>query len=113
MVLTPAEVAEQLEAWSEEVAALEAVFGRDGVRALTIASTKGSTGHMMGAGMEDVVSVETLRTRTLPDARVEHVDPAFADLTFARGGAGGCDFAIHLAAGMGSHVAVVVYAVLP
>jgi 3-oxoacyl-(acyl-carrier-protein) synthase len=95
-----------------EVSALEAVFGRDGLRALTIASTKGSTGHMMGSGMEDVVSVEALRTRACPDARVGAVDPAFADLRFADGGAGPFDFAVHLAAGMGSHVAVVVYALM-
>ena len=97
---------------SAEISALETVFGREGVRALTIASTKGSTGHMMGAGMEDVVSVEALRTSTLPNTRIQNVDPAFSDLTFASGGKASFDFAIHLAAGMGSHVAVVIYAVL-
>ena len=61
--------------------------------------------------MEDVVSVTCLATRTLPRLCVPHVDPRLADLNLAVDG-GACDdrdVAVHLAAGLGSHVAVVVY----
>jgi 3-oxoacyl-(acyl-carrier-protein) synthase len=121
-----------------EVEALEAVFGRELLRKVTIVGTKGSTGHMMGAGMEDVVSVYSLAHDALPNMYIPDIDPKFADLCFhgqpredagredaGRDDAGREDagredepqrnsevanrFAIHLAAGLGSHIAVVVY----
>lgn len=92
-----------------EMRALEEVFGRAALQRMAIAGTKGSTGHMMGSGMEDVVAVASLRDGVLPATRVPAVDAAFSDLCFADGRAGR-EYALHVSAGLGSHVAVVVYA---
>ena len=92
-----------------EVDALETVLGRERLRRIPIVSVKGCTGHLMGASMEDLVAVTLLREKRLPVVHVPQVADAFADLTFANGEAHERTLAVHVAAGLGSHVAVVVY----
>ena len=99
---------------STEVKALELVFGRDALRTICMTSTKALTGHCMGAGVEDVLSVLLLQKRKAPPrigrSRL-HTD--FKDLLFSDGlpFATPRRFALHLACGMGSHVAIAVYGV--
>ena len=96
-----------------EVDALESVFGRERLRHMPIVSVKGVTGHLMGAGMEDLVAVTLLREKRLPVVHIPQVAACFADLTFAAGEAHERTLAIHVAAGLGSHVAVVIYGTPP
>ena len=92
-----------------EIAALEQALGRERLRRMPIVSTKACTGHLMGAGMEDLVSIACLREQRLPKLDIPDLDPAFADLRFAAGEERyPCEYAVHVAAGIGSHVAVVV-----
>lgn len=94
-----------------EAEALRTVFGEEAVRGIPLMATKACTGHMMGAGVEDLVAIECLRTRRLPRMVVPHVEERFADLRFADGEAWEEGrFVLHASAGLGSHVAVVVYA---
>ncbi len=63
---------------AEEVRAIEAVFG-DHARRLLVSSTKGATGHLLGAagGIEAVFSVLALHHGIVPPtANLEHPDPA-------------------------------------
>lgn len=95
-----------------EIAALRSVFG-DSAPRLRITNTKCYTGHSMGACVEDVAAVAALAAQRAPRVRLGEVDDAFCDLTFCGcdndDGEEGFDFAIHVAMGMGSHVAIVVY----
>jgi malonyl CoA-acyl carrier protein transacylase len=92
-----------------EVEAIRFTFG-DSARELVIANTKGYTGHPMGATFEDVVAIKGLQRQQLPAvANLANVDPAFADLNFAKGGAIQADLAFRFAAGFGSQIAIVAY----
>lgn len=92
-----------------EVNALRRAFG-DAVTDVTIANTKGQTGHPMGATLEDVVALKGLQRQVLPPvANLREVDPEFADLCFARGSKIQAEFALRFAAGFGSQMAAVVY----
>ncbi len=72
-----------------EVDGLRQAFGT-AVSDVLVANTKGYTGHPMAATLEDAVAIGGLQRRHLPPvANLNAVDPAFADLKFARGGAGG------------------------
>ena len=94
---------------SQEVAALRRVFGNHAPN-VCITNTKCYTGHVMGASVEDVAAVVALETQRAPAMHTEGViDGAFDDLTFCDGSYREFEFAIHVALGMGSHVAVVVY----
>ena len=94
-----------------ELSALVSVFGRDAVRGIPIVAVKGSTGHMMAAGAEDVVAVTTLRTGRLPRTAVAPVrDPRYADLWLVEAPADtDRDVVLRVAAGMGGHIGIVVY----
>jgi 3-oxoacyl-(acyl-carrier-protein) synthase len=92
-----------------ELQALAAVFGPAALATLWIVATKACHGHLMGAGTEDLVAVELLRTGRLPRVYVPDVDAAFSELRFANGEAHEADFAVHMAAGIGSHIAVCIY----
>lgn len=95
-----------------EVDALRAVFGED-VRSLVITNTKSRCGHAMGASVEDAVAVTSLLQQRAPAVDTSTLDEAFADLTFADGAPRRLDWAVHVAYGMGSQVAVCVYAASP
>ena len=91
---------------SAEINALRHVFG--GVAdQVVIANTKGFTGHAMGTGIEDVVAVKALETGCVPPvANFKEVDPELGQLNLSRGGEYPVEYAIHLGAGFGSQVSM-------
>ena len=93
-----------------EVEALRAVFGDADVRNVVITNTKSHRGHAMGACVEDAVAVTSLLQQRAPPVDTSALDAAFADLTFSDGESRRLDWAVHVAYGMGSQVAVCVYA---
>ena len=89
-----------------EIHALREVFG-DRADSIVIANTKGITGHPMGVGLEDVVAVKTLETGVVPPVpNFRDVDPALGALNLSKGGAYPVRYALRLAAGFGSQVAM-------
>ncbi len=89
-----------------EINALRRVFGPDADR-VVITNTKGFTGHAMGAGIEDVVAVKALETGIVPPVpNYREPDPDLGDLNLSRGGAHPVRYALRLAAGFGSQVAM-------
>ncbi|MFN7142924.1 MAG: acyltransferase domain-containing protein, partial [Myxococcota bacterium] len=89
-----------------EMASLPAAFGPAASK-IVIANTKGFTGHPMGAGIEDTVAVKALQYRTVPPiANLKERDPDLGDLTLSPGGHHDVDFALRLAAGFGSQLAL-------
>jgi acyl transferase domain-containing protein len=89
-----------------EVHALRRVFG-DAADHIVITNTKGFTGHAMGAGIEDVVAVKALETGLVPPVpNYREVDPDLGTLNLSRGGAYPVRYALRLAAGFGSQVAM-------
>jgi 3-oxoacyl-(acyl-carrier-protein) synthase len=93
---------------SIEIKCLDNVFGRENLRKIHITCTKNITGHVMGVCIEDAMSILCLETQTLPDMTIPDLDPDFQDLCF-KGGRHNFKYAIHVALGMGSHVACVIY----
>lgn len=92
-----------------EVTGLRHVFG-NAVGDVTIANTKGFTGHPMGASLEDAAAIKGLQRQSFPPvANLNHIDPTFADLTFSRGGPLAAQVAVRFAAGFGSQVAATAY----
>ena len=72
-----------------------------------MANTKGFTGHPMGVGIEDVIAVKILEHAIVPPVpNFKEVDPDLGPLTLSRGGRYPVKYAIHLAAGFGSQVAM-------
>ena len=72
-----------------------------------IANTKGFTGHAMGTGIEDVVAVKALETGCVPPvANFKEVDPELGQLNLSKGGAYPVEYAIHLGAGFGSQISM-------
>ena len=91
---------------SAEINALRRVFG-DVADRIVIANTKGFTGHAMGTGIEDVVAVKALETGCVPPvANFKEVDPELGRLNLSQGGAYPVEFAIHLGAGFGSQISM-------
>ncbi len=89
-----------------EVHALRRVFG-DAAEHIVITNTKGFTGHAMGAGIEDVVAVKALETGLVPPVpNYREVDPDLGVLNLSRGGSYPVRYALRLAAGFGSQVAM-------
>ncbi len=89
-----------------EINALRRVFGPDADR-VVITNTKGFTGHAMGAGIEDVVAVKALETGIVPPVpNYREPDPDLGNLNLSRGGAHPVRYALRLAAGFGSQVAM-------
>ena len=92
-----------------EVDGLRHAFGA-AVTDVLIANTKGYTGHPMGATLEDAATIKGLQRQQLPPvANLTEVDPAFADLRFAKGAAVQAEWGMRFAAGFGSQVAVALY----
>ncbi len=89
-----------------EINALRRVFGVDADR-VVITNTKGFTGHAMGAGIEDVVAVKALETGIVPPVpNYKEPDPDLGPLNLSTGGAYPVRYALRLAAGFGSQIAM-------
>ncbi len=91
---------------SAEIHALRRIFG-DVADRIVIANTKGFTGHAMATGIEDVVAVKALETGCVPPvANFKEVDPELGPLNLSKGGAYPVEYAIHLGAGFGSQISM-------
>ena len=91
---------------SAEVNALRRAFGEATDR-IVVTNTKGLTGHAFSVGIEDVCAVKILEHGIVPPV-VNHreADPDLGALNLSRGGTYPVQFAIRLAAGFGSQVAM-------
>ena len=75
--------------------------------AVVITNTKGFTGHAMGAGIEDVVAIKALETGLVPPVpNFKEPDPELGQLNLSTGGAYPVRYALRLAAGFGSQIAM-------
>ncbi|MBZ5572293.1 MAG: SDR family NAD(P)-dependent oxidoreductase, partial [Acidobacteriia bacterium] len=91
---------------SAEIHALRHVFG-DVADRIVIANTKGFTGHAMATGIEDVVAVKALETGCVPPvANFKEIDPELGQLNLSKGGSYPVEYAIHLGAGFGSQISM-------
>ena len=91
---------------SAEIHALRHVFG-NAADQVVIANTKGFTGHAMATGIEDVVAVKALETGCVPPvANFKEVDPELGPLNLSKGGAYPVEYALHLGAGFGSQISM-------
>jgi len=89
-----------------EVEALRRVFGSSADR-IVIANTKGTTGHPMAVGLEDVLAVKSLETGLVPPVpNIREIDPDLGELHLSRGGAHAVRFALRLGAGFGSQISM-------
>jgi len=92
-----------------EIDALEQVLGRSLLRKLPLTNIKHLTGHCMGVAVEDCFAVFALCEQRMPVISSMDVAEEFADLTFTRNTSAPLRYTWHLACGMGSQVAFVVY----
>ena len=91
---------------SAEVHALRRIFG-DAADQIVVANTKGLTGHAMATGIEDVLAVKALETGLVPPvANFKEVDPELGPLNLSKGGAYPIEYALHLGAGFGSQISM-------
>ena len=98
---------------SAEIHALRRVFG-DGADQIVIANTKGMTGHAMATGIEDVLAVKTLETGLVPPvANFKEVDPELGVLNLSKGGSYPIQYALHLGAGFGSQISMILLRWVP
>jgi malonyl CoA-acyl carrier protein transacylase len=89
-----------------EVVALRRTFGA-AAGEIVMANTKGFTGHPMGVGVEDVIALKILEHGIVPPVpNFKEIDPDLGSLTLSRGGRYPVQYAIHLAAGFGSQIAM-------
>jgi len=89
-----------------EIASLRRAFGEN-ADDVVIANTKGFTGHAMAAGIEDVLAIKALQHRRLPPiANFKEPDPNLGNLRLSQGGKYELDYALRLAAGFGSQLAI-------
>ncbi|MGV1005932.1 MAG: SDR family NAD(P)-dependent oxidoreductase [Candidatus Nanopelagicales bacterium] len=89
-----------------EINALRRVFG-PAADSIVITNTKGFTGHAMGAGVEDVVAIKALETGLVPPVpNFREADPGLGRLNLSQGGKYDIGFALRLAAGFGSQIAM-------
>ena len=89
-----------------EITALRHVFG-PAADSVVITNTKGFTGHAMGAGIEDVVAVKALETGVVPPVpNYKEPDPELGRLNLSVGGSYPVNYALRLAAGFGSQIAM-------
>jgi acyl transferase domain-containing protein/NAD(P)-dependent dehydrogenase (short-subunit alcohol dehydrogenase family) len=98
---------------SAEIHALRRVFGDSSDR-IVIANTKGLTGHAMATGIEDVLAVKALETGLVPPvANFREVDPELGLLNLSKGGAYPVQYAMHLGAGFGSQISMILLRWVP
>ena len=89
-----------------EIFALRRVFGEQADR-IVVANTKGSTGHTMGVGVEDIVAIKALETGLVPAVpNFREIDPELGALNLSKGGQYPVRFALRLAAGFGSQISM-------
>ncbi|UBU18236.1 type I polyketide synthase [Nonomuraea gerenzanensis] len=89
-----------------EIHALRQAFGST-ADSIVIANTKGFTGHAMGAGIEDVVAIKAMETGIVPPVpNYKEPDPELGPLNLSTGGAYPVRYALRLAAGFGSQIAM-------
>ncbi len=89
-----------------EIHALRQVFG-NAADQIVIANVKGYTGHPMGVGLEDVMAVKSLETGVVPAVpNFRDPDPELGLLNLSQGGAYPIQYALRLAAGFGSQIAM-------
>ena len=92
-----------------EIHALRTAFGASANR-VVVSNTKGFTGHAMGAGVEDVVAIKALQYgRVPPIPNLLEPDPELGDLRLSKGGPMELTYALRLAAGFGSQLALSVW----
>ena len=98
---------------SAEVVALRKTFG-EAANQVIVANTKGFTGHPMGVGIEDVIAVKILEHGIVPPVpNYKEVDPDLGTLNLSRGGRYPVQYALHLAAGFGSQIAMTLLRRIP
>jgi malonyl CoA-acyl carrier protein transacylase len=98
---------------SAEVVALRKTFG-PAARDVIVANTKGFTGHPMGVGVEDVIAVKILEYGIVPPVpNFREVDPELGVLNLSRGGRYPVSYGLHLAAGFGSQISMVMIRRIP
>src|SRR5579859_859166 len=91
---------------SAEVEALRRTFG-PATSEIVVSNTKGFTGHPMGVGVEDVIALKILEYGIVPPVpNYKEVDPELGRLNLSRGGRYAVQYALHLAAGFGSQIAM-------
>lgn len=89
-----------------EIHALREVFGEHADK-IVIANVKGFTGHPMGVGLEDVLAVKAIETGIVPPVpNFRDPDPELGNLNLSNGGAYPVRYALRLAAGFGSQIAM-------
>ncbi|MEQ1508331.1 MAG: beta-ketoacyl synthase N-terminal-like domain-containing protein, partial [Myxococcota bacterium] len=92
-----------------EIEALRRAFG-PAAREIVVTNTKGFTGHPMGAGIEDGVVLKGLQYGMVPPvANLAEPDEQLGDLTLSRGERRPFRYAIRLAAGFGSQLAITIH----
>ena len=91
---------------SAEVFALRKTFGAS-ANDLVVCNTKGFTGHPMGVGVEDAVAVKILERQIVPPVpNYREPDPELGTLNLSKGGHYPVRYALRLAAGFGSQIAM-------
>ncbi len=96
-----------------EVQSLRRVFG-PAANEIVVSNTKGFTGHAMGVGVEDVIGVKILEHGIVPPVpNFKEPDPELGMLTLSKGGRYPVEYAIHLAAGFGSEIALTLTRKIP
>ncbi|HQR28723.1 MAG TPA: beta-ketoacyl synthase N-terminal-like domain-containing protein, partial [Nocardioides sp.] len=91
---------------SAEIHALRTTFGAAADR-IVITNTKGFTGHAMGTGIEDVLAIKALETGLVPAVpNYREPDPELGSLNLSTGGSYPVEYALRLAAGFGSQIAM-------
>jgi acyl transferase domain-containing protein/NAD(P)-dependent dehydrogenase (short-subunit alcohol dehydrogenase family) len=96
-----------------EVAALRHTFG-EAANEIIMTNTKGFTGHPMGAGVEDIIAVKILQYGIVPPiANLKELDENLGPMNLSRGGRYPVQYAIHLAAGFGSQIAMTLLRAIP
>ncbi len=93
---------------SAEVFALRKTFGAS-ANDLVVSNTKGFTGHPMGVGIEDAIAVRILEKQVVPPVpNYREPDPELGTLNLSKGGHYPVRYALRLAAGFGSQIAMTV-----
>jgi malonyl CoA-acyl carrier protein transacylase len=89
-----------------EINALRTAFGPNADQ-IVVTNTKGFTGHPMGAGIEDAVALKAMQRGIVPPIpNLKEPDPELGNLRLSKGGSYPVDYAVRLAAGFGSQLAL-------